>query len=129
MVGEFTIDEVLTLGLDALWESTCDGGAIDRTYFDQYFEGRETRARVEGETDAPLSSAVMPFEGLRDQPPRRRRSSTWINRGFAASSTSWRSEQIQLRLFTCSLGMFTASTQRCTRISVIACVVTVRELR
>lgn len=42
VVGEFTIDEVLTLGLDALWKTTCDGGAIDRDYFDQYFEGRET---------------------------------------------------------------------------------------
>ena len=40
VVGEFTIDEVLSLALDALWESTQDGGAIDRQYFDQYFEGR-----------------------------------------------------------------------------------------
>jgi predicted transcriptional regulator len=42
VVGEFTIDEVVTLGLEALWEMTCNGGAIDRRYFDQYFEGRET---------------------------------------------------------------------------------------
>ena len=42
VVGEFTLDEVLTLHLDALWASTCDGGAINRDYFDQYFEGRET---------------------------------------------------------------------------------------
>ena len=40
VVGEFTIDEILTLGLDALWRSTRSGGAIDREYFDQYFEGR-----------------------------------------------------------------------------------------
>lgn len=40
VVGEFTIDEVLSLALDALWDSTRDGGAIDRQYFDQYFEGR-----------------------------------------------------------------------------------------
>jgi predicted transcriptional regulator len=39
-VGEFTIDEVLSQRLDALWETTHKGGAIDREYFDQYFEGR-----------------------------------------------------------------------------------------
>jgi predicted transcriptional regulator len=42
VVGEFTLDTVLSLDLDALWESTCDGGAIDRTYFDRYFEGLST---------------------------------------------------------------------------------------
>lgn len=42
VVGEFTIDKILTLALDALWETTCDGGAIDRSYFDRYFVGRET---------------------------------------------------------------------------------------
>jgi predicted transcriptional regulator len=40
VVGEFTIERVLTLGLDALWGLTQKGGAIDRTYFDQYFRGR-----------------------------------------------------------------------------------------
>lgn len=40
VVGEFTIDEVLSLALDALWETTREGGAIDRDYFDRYFEGR-----------------------------------------------------------------------------------------
>jgi predicted transcriptional regulator len=42
VVGEFTVDHVLTLDLEALWESTCDGGGIDRAYFDEYFEGRAT---------------------------------------------------------------------------------------
>jgi predicted transcriptional regulator len=40
VVGEFTIDEVLSLALDMLWESTRHAGAIDREYFDQYFKGR-----------------------------------------------------------------------------------------
>lgn len=40
VVGEFTVDEVLSLRLDALWESTQKGGAIDREYFDRYFAGR-----------------------------------------------------------------------------------------
>src|SRR6476469_7639005 len=40
VVGEFTIEEVLLLGLDLLWKTTREGGAIDREYFDQYFEGR-----------------------------------------------------------------------------------------
>lgn len=40
VVGEFTIDRVLSLRLDALWESTQNGGAIGREYFDRYFDGR-----------------------------------------------------------------------------------------
>lgn len=40
VVGEFTISKVLFLSLDALWNSTRHGGAIDRNYFEQYFEGR-----------------------------------------------------------------------------------------
>jgi predicted transcriptional regulator len=42
VVGEFTIDGVLSLGLDALWGATQKGGAIERGYFDQYFQGRIT---------------------------------------------------------------------------------------
>lgn len=42
VVGEFTIDKVLSLALDALWRATHTGGAIDRDYFDQYFQGRTT---------------------------------------------------------------------------------------
>lgn len=42
VVGEFVLDEVLTLELDALWGATHHGGGIDRSYFDQYFEGRTT---------------------------------------------------------------------------------------
>ena len=40
VVGEFTIEEVLTLHLDALWGKTHKGAAIDRSYFDLYFRGR-----------------------------------------------------------------------------------------
>lgn len=42
IVGEFTIDEVLSLGLESLWAATHTGGAIDRYYFDQYFQGCTT---------------------------------------------------------------------------------------
>ena len=42
VVGEFTIDQVLSLALDALWGATQTGGAIDREYFDQYFQGCTT---------------------------------------------------------------------------------------
>jgi predicted transcriptional regulator len=42
VVGEFTLDEVLSLEPDALWGATCGKGAIDREYFDQYFQGRQT---------------------------------------------------------------------------------------
>ena len=40
VVGEFTIDRVLSSGLDSLWQTTHGGGAIDREYFDRYFQGR-----------------------------------------------------------------------------------------
>lgn len=42
VVGEFTLDTVLTLELNALWRATHHGGGIDRRYFDEYFEGRTT---------------------------------------------------------------------------------------
>jgi predicted transcriptional regulator len=40
VVGEFVLDDVLTLNLEELWGATHRGGGIDRTYFDEYFEGR-----------------------------------------------------------------------------------------
>jgi predicted transcriptional regulator len=42
VVGEFTLDKVLTLKLDELWATTCNGSGIERSYFDEYFEGRST---------------------------------------------------------------------------------------
>jgi predicted transcriptional regulator len=42
VVGEFTISEVLSLGLEALWKSTHKGGGIERSYFDEYFDGCAT---------------------------------------------------------------------------------------
>src|SRR5688572_15904052 len=42
VVGEFTVEEVLSLEPKALWGVTRGEGAIDREYFDQYFEGRAT---------------------------------------------------------------------------------------
>jgi predicted transcriptional regulator len=42
VVGEFTIDQVLTLALDDLWKTTRNGGGIERSYFYEYFEGRST---------------------------------------------------------------------------------------
>lgn len=41
VVGEFKVQEILSLSLDLLWEITQDGGAIDRDYFNRYFQGRE----------------------------------------------------------------------------------------
>lgn len=42
VVGEFHLDEILTLDLDKLWAKTRRGGGIDRTYFDRYFAGCTT---------------------------------------------------------------------------------------
>lgn len=41
VVGEFTVQEILSMSLDALWDITQHGGAIDRDYFDRYFTGRD----------------------------------------------------------------------------------------
>jgi predicted transcriptional regulator len=40
VVGEFALDDVLSLGIDALWGATRHGGGIDKAFFYQYFEGR-----------------------------------------------------------------------------------------
>lgn len=42
VVGEFHLEEILTLDLDKLWVVTRHGGGIDRNYFDEYFAGRAT---------------------------------------------------------------------------------------
>ena len=42
VVGEFMIDDILTMAPAELWEITCGGSGIDRQYFDEYFAGRET---------------------------------------------------------------------------------------
>jgi predicted transcriptional regulator len=40
VVGEFTLDEILTLDLEKLWQSTKSASGIDKQYFDEYFVGR-----------------------------------------------------------------------------------------
>ncbi|MXX58653.1 MAG: ASCH domain-containing protein [Rhodothermaceae bacterium] len=47
VVGEFSIKQVLSLDLEALWEETRGGAAIDRHYFDQYFKGRSSGYALE----------------------------------------------------------------------------------
>ena len=47
VVGEFSIEKVLSLELEALWEETYEGAAIDRHYFDQYFRGRTSGYALE----------------------------------------------------------------------------------
>jgi len=42
VVGEFHLDDIITLDLDRLWVVTRHGGGIDRSYFDRYFAGRTT---------------------------------------------------------------------------------------
>ena len=39
ILGEFTIEDVLSLEVEELWTATRHGGAIDRAYFDNYFVG------------------------------------------------------------------------------------------
>lgn len=42
VLGEFDLEEVITLELDELWNTTKHGGGIDREYFDEYFDGRDS---------------------------------------------------------------------------------------
>jgi predicted transcriptional regulator len=41
VIGEFTIDEILTMGINSLWETTALGAGIEKSYFSKYFEGRQ----------------------------------------------------------------------------------------
>lgn len=49
VIGEFTIGRVLALDLDSLWEHTCHGSAVSRSYFDAYFRGRQYGYAIEVE--------------------------------------------------------------------------------
>ena len=40
IIGEFRIEDVLSLEIEQLWVATHRGGGIDRAYFDNYFAGR-----------------------------------------------------------------------------------------
>jgi predicted transcriptional regulator len=40
VVGEFVLDDVLTMEPSALWAVTGEDAGIDRPYFDSYFAGR-----------------------------------------------------------------------------------------
>jgi len=40
VIGEFLVDEVLTLRPDALWRVTSEYAGIPRSYFDRYFAGK-----------------------------------------------------------------------------------------
>lgn len=42
VIGEFEIDDILTMEPDELWEVTCSGSGIEKEYFDKYFAGRDT---------------------------------------------------------------------------------------
>jgi predicted transcriptional regulator len=42
VVGEFKIAEIMTMDLVDLWTATQHGSGIDKSYFDEYFQGRET---------------------------------------------------------------------------------------
>lgn len=41
VVGEFVVDEILTLEIQELWRQTHRGAGIERSYFDEYFSGCE----------------------------------------------------------------------------------------
>jgi len=41
VLGEFMIDDVLSLAPDSLWRRTHAHAGIDREYFDRYFAGRQ----------------------------------------------------------------------------------------
>lgn len=46
IIGEFTVDEVLSLAKDKLWEKTRSHSGIEKEYFDRYFDGLETASAI-----------------------------------------------------------------------------------
>lgn len=42
VVGEFSLAEILSLRIEALWRATKHAGGIDRSFFYDYFSGRST---------------------------------------------------------------------------------------
>ena len=58
VVGEFEIDEVLSLHPENLWEHTKDSSGIEREYFDEYFEdksvGHAIKIKAAKKYDQPL---------------------------------------------------------------------------
>lgn len=42
VVGEFEIEAILALGVEQLWEKTKKHSGIEKSYFDEYFDGRCT---------------------------------------------------------------------------------------
>lgn len=42
VVGEFLVDDILEMKLDALWATTAKYAGIQHEYFQKYFAGRET---------------------------------------------------------------------------------------
>ena len=40
VIGEFDVDSVLALDVERLWEKTKLHSGIEKSYFDEYFEGR-----------------------------------------------------------------------------------------
>lgn len=47
VVGEFSVGEIVSMTLDALWTHTQSSAGIERDYFDEYFSGRELGYAVE----------------------------------------------------------------------------------
>lgn len=41
VVGEFEVAEVISMEPHALWEATQHASGIDKSYFDQYFQGQD----------------------------------------------------------------------------------------
>ena len=41
IVGEFDIEEILSLDIDLLWQETMSSSGISREFFDSYFNGKD----------------------------------------------------------------------------------------
>jgi predicted transcriptional regulator len=68
VVGEFTLEEVLTLNSTTCGETTYHGGGIERSYFDEYFEGRSTGHALKVKRTRRYRSPLCLAEGFWDQP-------------------------------------------------------------
>src|SRR4051794_21660058 len=69
VVGEFTIDRVLTLALDDLWNTTRNGGASARLFFEDYYEGRPPAPPLQVKQTRRFRPPLSPQKDLGITPP------------------------------------------------------------
>lgn len=64
IVGEFEIEDILEDCPKSIWKKTKDYSGVSRTFYDEYFSGREKGYAINIGTKRVYESAINPFEVL-----------------------------------------------------------------